>query len=73
MAKGFDFDNLFIYDLAHSTPDEIFRPMTVVNHECNFFGPDASGMSATIDTIFFHEDRAEFPCTFPRDLEALCI
>lgn len=63
----------FIYDLTHSGEDDVFHPMTAVNHECNFYGPNSTGMSATIDTIFFHEDRAEFACEFPRQLEALCV
>ena len=63
----------FIYDLTHSGADDVFHPMTVVNHECNFYAPDCTGMSATIDTIFFHADRAEFACAFPRQLEALCV
>ena len=46
--------------------------MTAVNHECNFFAPDGTGLSATIETFLFHEDRAEFACTTPRDLEVLC-
>jgi len=63
----------FIYDLAHSTTGDVFKPMTAVNHECNFYGPDCSGMSVTIDTILFHETKAEFACQFPRELEALCL
>ena len=68
-----DWVGAFIYDHSNATPDDRFKPMTVVNHECNFYGPQCSGMSATIDTIFFQEDHAKFACTFPRELEALCL
>jgi len=66
-----DWVGAFIYDLTMTGPDEIFKPMTVVNHECNFYAPDSLGMSATIETFFFHEDRAEFACKTPRDLQVL--
>ena len=63
----------FVYDLSHVKEDDRFRPMSAVNHECNFFGPRSTGLSATIDTILFHEDRAELASRFPRELEALCV
>jgi hypothetical protein len=63
----------FIYDLDHVTPEDRFRPMTVANHECNFFGPRATGLSATIDTMLFHAETAALASRFPRRLEALCL
>lgn len=66
-----DWVGAFIYDLTVTGEDEVFRPMTVVNHECNFYAPDSLGMSATIETFFFHEDRAEFACKTPRELQVL--
>ena len=66
-----DWVGAFIYDLTMTGPDEVFRPMTVVNHECNFYAPDSMGMSATIETLFFHEDSGEIACKTPRDLQVL--
>lgn len=66
-----DWVGAFIYDLTMTGPDVVFKPMTVVNHECNFYAPDSLGMSATIETFFFHEDRAEFACKSPRGLQVL--
>ena len=66
-----DWVGAFIYDLTMTGPEETFKPMTVVNHECNFYAPEGLGMSATIETFFFHEDRAEFACKTPRDLQVL--
>ncbi|MDA9008859.1 Xaa-Pro peptidase family protein [Alphaproteobacteria bacterium] len=68
-----DWVGSFIYDASISKPGDCFKPSTVVNHECNFFGPRATGMSATIDTLFFHEKSAEIATTFPRTLEGLCL
>lgn len=62
----------FIYDLTMTAPHATFEPMTAVNFECDFHAPEALGMSATIDTMLFHQDRAEFACQTPRALEALC-
>ena len=66
-----DWVGAFIYDLTMTGGGEIFQPMTVVNHECNFYAPDSLGMSATIETFFFHKDRAEFACKTPRELQVL--
>ncbi len=66
-----DWVGAFIYDLTMTGPDEVFKPMTVVNHECNFYAPDSLGMSATIETFFFHDTSAEFACKTPRDLQVL--
>jgi Xaa-Pro aminopeptidase len=66
-----DWVGAFIYDLTMTGEGEVFHPMTVVNHECNFYAPDSLGMSATIETLFFHEDRAEFACETPRELQVL--
>lgn len=63
----------FIYDRAHVGDDDVFRPMTAANHECNFYGPGATGLSATIDMMLFHEDRAVLASRMPRALEALCL
>ena len=68
-----DWVGAFIYDTTISGPEDAFLPMTVVNHECNFFGPRATGMSATIDTFFFHKESAEIATNFPRQLEGLCL
>ena len=51
--------------------DDVFAPMTVVNHECNFFGPAKSGISATIETFFFYEDTARIVSAHPREIQAL--
>ena len=61
----------FIYDLGISKPGDRFLPMTAVNHECNFFGPDRTGMSATIDTFLFHPDRAEIASRLPREIQVV--
>ena len=66
-----DWVGAFIYDLTMTGDDEVFKPMTAVNHECNFFGPGGSGMSATIETFLFHKDCAEIACKTPRDLQVL--
>ena len=68
-----DWVGAFIYDKTISQPEDTFLPMTVVNHECNFFGPRATGLSATIDTLFFHSESAEIATRFPRQLEGLCL
>ncbi|MEZ5776208.1 MAG: Xaa-Pro peptidase family protein [Hyphomicrobiaceae bacterium] len=61
----------FIYDLTISKEGERFRPMTAVNHECNFFGPDKTGMSATIDTFLFYEDKAKIASKLPREIQVI--
>ena len=61
----------YIYDLGFATEEDVFEPMTAVNHECNFYAPDCLGMSAAIETFLFHEDRAEFACRTPRELQVL--
>ncbi len=61
----------FIYDLSISKPGEVFRPMTAVNHECNFFGPDKTGMSATIDTFLFYPDKAKIASKLPREIQVV--
>lgn len=66
-----DWVGAFIYDLTMTGDGEVFKPMTAVNHECNFFGPGGSGMSATIETLLFHEGCAEIACKTPRDLQVL--
>lgn len=66
-----DWVGAFIYDLSMTGDDETFEPMTVVNHECNFFGPDKTGISATIETFFFYEDSARIVSTHRREIQAL--
>ena len=68
-----DWVGAFIYDATISRAKDLFLPMSVVNHECNFFGPQATGLSTTIDTFFFHESSAEIATNFPRQLEGLCL
>ena len=34
-----DWVGSLLYDLHFSKPGDVFEPMTVVNHECNFYGP----------------------------------
>ncbi len=60
-----------IYDLSMTKDTDIFEPMSVVNHECNFFAPNSAGLSATIETILFMENHANFACNTPRDLQVL--
>jgi Xaa-Pro aminopeptidase len=66
-----DWVGAFIYDLTMTGPQERFLPNTVVNHECNFFGPRGLGMSATIDTFFFHEEQARVVSAHPRGIQVL--
>jgi Xaa-Pro aminopeptidase len=61
----------FIYDLSMTGPEEQFLANTVVNHECNFFAPHASGISATIDTFFFYDDGARIVSSHPRELQVI--
>lgn len=68
-----DWVGAYIYDLTHAGKDDRFLPMTAVNHECNFYGPRSTGLSATIDTLLFDEDRAALASDFPRTLQALCL
>lgn len=60
-----------IYDLSLTNETDIFEPMSVVNHECNFFAPNGTGLSATIETLLFDENQAIFACNTPRDLQVL--
>ena len=60
-----------IYDLSLTKETDIFEPMSVVNHECNFFAPNGTGLSATIETLLFDENQAIFACNTPRDLQVL--
>lgn len=66
-----DWVGAFIYDLSISGPEDVFRPMTAVNHECNFFAPLKSGLSATIDTFLFYEDGAKILSHLPREIQVL--
>ncbi|MDH3377311.1 MAG: Xaa-Pro peptidase family protein [Gammaproteobacteria bacterium] len=66
-----DWVGAYIYDLTMAKEDDIFEPMTVVNHECNFFAPNGTGLSATIETLIFQQDHAHFACTTSRDLQIL--
>lgn len=66
-----DWVGAFIYDLSISTPEDVFKPMTAVNHECNFFAPGRTGMSATIDTFLFYDDGAKILSHLPREIQVL--
>ena len=66
-----DWVGAFIYDLSMTGDDETFEPMTAVNHECNFFGPEASGISVTIETFLFHENDARIASGHPRQIQVL--
>lgn len=66
-----DWVGSFIYDLTISKPGERFLPMTAVNHECNFFAPNKTGLSATIDTFLFGEKDARIVTTRPREIKVL--
>ncbi len=61
----------FIYDLSMTGAEAVFQPMTVVNHECNFFQPGGTGMSTTIETILFYEHVAVFACQSPREIQVV--
>lgn len=66
-----DWVGAFIYDLSMTGDDEVFEPMSVVNHECNFFGPAKTGISVTIETFFFYPDSARIVSRQPRDIQVL--
>lgn len=66
-----DWVGSFIYDLTISKPGERFLPMTAVNHECNFFAPNKTGLSATIDTFLFGAKDARIVTTRPREIKVL--
>lgn len=66
-----DWVGAFIYDLSMTGDDEVFEPMTVVNHECNFFGPAKTGISVTIETFFFYQDTARIVSQRPRAIQVL--
>ena len=66
-----DWVGSFIYDLSITEEDEVFDPMTVINHECNFFAPDGLGISATIETIIFQEQDAVLASKIPRDIQVI--
>ena len=59
------------FDNICTTADDVFEPMSVVNHECNFFGPRGTGQSATIDTIIFEEDVTALPSQLTRELQII--
>ncbi len=66
-----DWVGAFIYDLSMTGPGEVFKANTVVNHECNFFSPRGLGISATIETFFFHDEDARIVSAHPRNLQVL--
>jgi Xaa-Pro aminopeptidase len=66
-----DWVGSFIYDLSISKPGEVFLAMTAVNHECNFFAPDKTGLSATIDTFLFGEREARIVTGRLRSIKVL--
>ena len=66
-----DWVGTWIYDLSMTGPDENFEPMTVANHECNFFAPGKTGLSATIETFLFFEGQARIASNLPRQIGVL--
>ncbi len=66
-----DWVGAWIYDLSMSQEGEVFEPMTAANHECNFFAPRKTGLSATIETFLFFEDHARIASDLPREIEVL--
>lgn len=66
-----DWVGTYIYDLSMTKETDIFGPMSVVNHECNFFAPNSAGLSVTIETLLFQENHAQFACSTPRELQVL--
>lgn len=60
-----------IYDLSMSSKTETFEPMTVANHECNFFAPEKTGLSATIETFLFFENSARIASQVSREIQVL--
>ena len=66
-----DWVGAYIYDLSMTKETDVFEAMSVVNHECNFFAPNSAGLSATIETLLFHQNHAHFACSTPRDLQLL--
>ncbi len=66
-----DWVGSLLYDLHFTQPGDRFEPMTVINHECNFFGPRGTGQSATIDAIIFERTRASLCSTIGRELQII--
>ena len=66
-----DWVGAFIYDNSITKPGETFDPMTVVNHECVFFGPQKSGLAFTIETLIFDQSKGRIASKFPRELQVL--
>jgi Xaa-Pro aminopeptidase len=61
----------FVYEMSDTDSERVFEPGTVVNYETQFFSPDMSGITYTICTMMFGEDRAWMPVQTPRQLIAL--
>lgn len=66
-----DWVGSLLYDLFFTGEDDVFEPMTVVNHEANFYGPRGTGQSATIDAIIFEQDRASLCSHVPREIQVI--
>ncbi len=66
-----DWVGAWIYDLSMSSKTETFEPMTVANHECNFFAPEKTGLSATIETFLFFESSARIASHVSREIQVL--
>jgi Xaa-Pro aminopeptidase len=66
-----DWVGAFIYDDGITQEGETFEPMTVVNHECVFFGPQKSGLAFTIETLIFDQQGARIASRIPRELRVL--
>lgn len=61
----------FVYEMSDTESETLFEPGTVVNFETQFFGPRLTGITYTICTLMFHEDRADLPVRTPRKLIVL--
>ncbi len=68
-----DWVGAYVYDLSMAAETDVFEAMSVVNHECNFFAPDGAGLSATIETLLFLQNDAQFACNTPRELQVLGV
>lgn len=66
-----DWVGSLVYDLSFTKPGDRFAPMTVINHECNFFGPRGTGLSATIDAIIFEKDTAYLTSQIDRHIQVI--
>ncbi|MCU4652645.1 Xaa-Pro peptidase family protein [Roseibacterium sp. SDUM158016] len=66
-----DWVGSLLYDLHFTKPGDVFEPMTVINHECNFYGPRGTGQSSTIEAIIFDTEAAEFCSRIGREIQVI--